>query len=115
MKLSQFAKAPDEQKYPEDWPARDYYVHESDMAIDVFKGFKELVEASAGERALDSYIIKAPHHSHCGIGHEKHRASRRLGCAQEGTSLQDLERCSGTHTGLLGGRTELLRNNVVRS
>ncbi|MDX8399796.1 MAG: DUF4263 domain-containing protein [Gallionellaceae bacterium] len=60
MKLTALANTPLEQRYPEDWPPLEYYIHESSLQPAVVLEFRALVEQNAGERALDRYITKHP-------------------------------------------------------
>ena len=60
MKLSNLTKLPIEERYPEDWPPVEYFVHESRLEPAVVEGFRALVEDCEGERKIDSYLTKHP-------------------------------------------------------
>lgn len=46
--------------YPEDWPPREYYMHESNITPQIVKGLKELIESNSAETEIDKYITKNP-------------------------------------------------------
>ena len=56
MRLSDLDKIPFKDRYPEEWPPIEYFVHESKLSSDVVDGFRKLIEDNAGERAIDKYI-----------------------------------------------------------
>jgi len=60
VKLSNLANTPIEERYPDNWPPVEYFVHESRLESAVVEGFRTLVENSEGERQIDSYLTKHP-------------------------------------------------------
>lgn len=52
--------SPVEDRYPDDWPPIKYFIHESNLTMNIVEGFRVLVNKNAGERELDSYISKNP-------------------------------------------------------
>lgn len=60
MKLSDLENKPLEERYPEEWPPIEYYVHETNISPDVIGGFRSLVESNSAEREIDKYISANP-------------------------------------------------------
>lgn len=60
MKLINLTNTPIEERYPEDWPPVEYFVHESSLDPEVVAGFRSLIENCAGERKIDAYLTKHP-------------------------------------------------------
>lgn len=60
MKLSKLNMIPLDNRYPKDWPPKEYYVHESSIQSEMVEGLRLLVNNNAGERKLDAYISKYP-------------------------------------------------------
>ena len=60
MKLTNLANTSIEERYPEDWPPVEYFVHESRLEPDIVEGFRALINAGEGERKLDKYITENP-------------------------------------------------------
>ena len=58
MKLSKLR--PLEERYPEDYPPIEYYIHESSLQSSIVQGLRTLIEQNVGERRLDQYISKHP-------------------------------------------------------
>lgn len=47
-------------KYPDHWPAKEYYIRESNLEKSIVLGFSRLINNKAGESEIDKYISKHP-------------------------------------------------------
>ena len=59
MKLTDIASTR-ESYFNDDWPPKEYFVHESDLESEIVDGFRELVHSNSGEKAIDKFISENP-------------------------------------------------------
>jgi len=58
--LLDLSKIPFKDRYPEDYPPYEFYMHEKEITENVVNGLKELIERCAAEKEIDKYITNNP-------------------------------------------------------